>query len=106
MPSIRIAPTATATNALDGVKFSVIPETGAILNMWASSATNGDTFGLSIGDQDIVTNGTEVNVEASADVLDTDRDQVVFNEAIKGGQLFLPVTLTTEMQFLIHIRYL
>lgn len=106
MPTIRTAPTATNADVLSNLKFSVIPARGAILNLWASSATNGDTFGLSIGDRDIIVNGTELNVEASADVIDTDRDQMVFNEIIGGGQLFLPVTLTTEAQFLIHLRYL
>ena len=106
MPSIRQPVNATTTNALQGVKFAVIPPGGAVLNMWAASATNGDSFGLSIGNQDIVVQGTEMNVEASADVIDTDRDQVVFNEVVPGGELFLPVTLTTEAQFLIHIRYL
>jgi len=61
---------------------------------------------LSIGDRDIVVNGTEMNIEVAADVIDTDRDQCVFNEVVGPGQLFLPVTVTTEAQFLIHIRYL
>lgn len=106
MPTIRTAVSATTTDALSNVKFADIPAGGALVNMWASSATNGDNFGLSIGDRDVVTDGTEINVEASADVIDTDRDQMVFNEAVGGGHLFLPVTVTTEAQFLIHIRYL
>jgi len=105
MPSIRFG-TTTSTDALANRKFNIVPPGGAILNMWASSVTNGDTFGLSIGDRDIVVNGTEMNIEASADVIDTDRDQCVFNEVVGPGQLFLPVTVTTEAQFLIHIRYL
>ena len=50
--------------------------------------------------------GSLISIEISADVIDTSRDQVVFNEVIGGGQLFLPVTVTTEAQFLIHLRYL
>lgn len=107
MPTIRTAVTAATTDALSNVKFADIPASGALINVWASSATNGDTFGLSIGDRDIVVQGTELNVEASADVIDTDRDQVVFNEAVPGGHLYLPVgAVTAEAQFLIHIRYL
>jgi len=106
MPTIRVAPAATTTDALANVKFNVIPGGGAIVNMWAASVTNGDTFGLSIGDRDIVVNGTELNIEVAADCIDVSRDQVVFNEVVGPGQLFLPVTLTTEAQFLIHIRYL
>lgn len=105
MPTIRFG-TATTTDALSNRKFNVIPPGGAIINVWASSVTNGDVMGLSIGDRDIVVQGTEVNIEVSADVIDTDRDQMVFNEVIGPGQLFLPVTCTTEAQFLIHLRYL
>lgn len=106
MPTIRQAATATSSDILSNVKFSVVPARGAILNLWGSSATNGDTFGLSIGDRDLIVNGTELNVEASADVIDTDRDQLLFNELVGTGQLFLPVTITTEIQFMLHLRYL
>jgi hypothetical protein len=50
--------------------------------------------------------GSVLNIEQSADVVDVERDQVVFNELVEGGQIFLPVTVTTEAQFLIHLRYL
>jgi hypothetical protein len=105
MPTIRFG-TTTSTDALANRKFNIIPQGGAIVNVWASSVTNGDTFGLSIGDRDIVVNGTEMNIEAAADVIDVARDQMVFNEIVGPGQLFLPVTVTTEAQFIIHLRYL
>ncbi len=105
MPSLRFG-TATSTDALANRKFAIVPPGGAIINMWAASVTNGDTFGLSIGDRDIIVNGAEMNIEVSADVIDIQRDQVVFNEVVGPGQLFLPVTVTTEAQFQIHIRYL
>lgn len=105
MPTVRFG-TATSTDAMANRKFNIIPPKGAILNMWCSSVTNGDTFGLSIGDRDIIVNGTELNIEVSGDVIDCSRDQMVFNEFVGPGQLFLPVTVTTEAQFLLHIRYL
>jgi hypothetical protein len=105
MPTLRFG-TPTTTDALANRKFNIVPPGGAIVNVWASSVTNGDTFGLSIGDRDILVNGTEVNIEVSADVIDVQRDQMVFNEVVGPGQLFLPVTCTTEAQFLIHLRYL
>lgn len=105
MPSIRFG-TATTTDALANRKFNVIPQNGAIVNVWGSSVTNGDTFGFSIGDKDIVVNGTELNIEVSADVIDMSRDQLVIDEVVGPGQLYMPVTVTTEAQFLIHIRYL
>lgn len=105
MPTIRFG-TTTTTDALANRKFNIIPQQGAVVNLWASSVTNGDTFGLSIGDRDIVVNGTEMNIEAAADVIDIHRDQMVFSEVVGPGQLFLPVTVTTEAQFIVHIRYL
>ncbi len=105
MPSLRFA-SATNADALSNRKFSVVPVRGAVLNLWGSGATAADSFGLSIGDRDIMVVGSEVNIEISADVVDVSRDQLVFNELVNGGQLFLPVTATAEEQFLIALRYL
>ena len=106
MPSLRFRVSSTTTDALANRKFAVVPTAGAILNMWCSGVTGTDSFGISIGDRDIMVDGSLISIEISADVIDTSRDQVVFNEVIGGGQLFLPVTVTTEAQFLIHLRYL
>jgi hypothetical protein len=106
MPTIRTAVTATTPDALANIKFNVIPPQGAVLNLWCSGVTNGDTMGLSIGDRDIVVQGTEMNIEVAADSIDINRDQMVFNEVVGPGQLYMPVAVTTEAQFLIHIRYL
>jgi len=105
MPGLRFA-SATSTDALSTRKFSVVPVGGAVLNLWASGATASDSWGVSIGDRDIFVNGSEVNIEIAVDVVDVQRDQLVFNELIGGGQLFLPVTATAEIQFLINLRYL
>lgn len=105
MPSLRFD-SATNTDALSNRKFSVVPAGGAILNLWASGATAADTFGISIGDRDIMVTGSEMNIEGAVDVVDVQRDQLVFNELIGGGQLFLPLTATAEEQFLMHLRYL
>lgn len=107
MPSLRFNVSATSDDVLANRKFSTVPAGGAILNLWASCVTVTDAFGLSIGDRDIMVTGSLMNIEASADVIDTDRDQLVFNELVGGGQLFLPVSaLTTQCQFLMHLRYL
>jgi len=106
MPSLRFRVSATTTDALANRKFSVVPAAGAILNIWVAGVTGTDSFGISIGDRDIMVDGSLISIEISADVIDVSRDQVVFNEVIGGGQLFLPVTVTTEAQFLIHLRYL
>lgn len=106
MPSIRQRVSATTGNALSTQKFRIVPGLGALLSLWIAGVTATDNYGLAIGNQDIVVQGTTVNIEASADVIDIDRDQVVFQEQIPGGELFMPVTVTTEAQFLIALRYL
>lgn len=106
MPSLRFRVSATTADALATRKFSVIPAGGALLNLWASCVTTTDTFGLSIGSTELMVNGSLMNIEVAADVIDSDRDHLVINELIPAGQLFLPVTVTTEAQFLLVLRYL
>jgi len=104
MPTIRAAG-GTSADLFSNLKFADIPASGAILNAWSSSVTNGDVVGLSVGDRDIMVS-SEVNIESSADVIDTDRDQMIFNEVVGGGHIFVPTTVNTELQILVHIRYL
>jgi len=106
MPSLRFIVPATTTDAMANRKFNVIPAGGAILNVWATSVTVTDTWGLSVGDRDVVVGGSVANVTSAAGVVDVERDQVIFNEEVDPGQIFLPATLTTDMNFLIHLRYL
>ena len=106
MPSLRFRVSATTPDAMANRKFNVIPAGGAILNLWGAGVTGTDSFGISVGDRDIMVNGSLLSIEVSADVIDVDRDQLVFNETVEGGQIFLPVTVTTEGQFLMHLRYL
>jgi len=106
MPALRFIVPATTTDAMSNRKFNIIPAGGAILNVWAAAVTVTDTWGLSVGDRDLIVDGSNANVVIAAGVVDVDRDQVLFNEEVDGGQIFLPATLTTDMNFLIHIRYL
>lgn len=79
-------------------------EVPSVVDMWASSVTNGDQVGLLLNKTEIMPAG-EVNIEASADVIDTDRDQCVFGEIVGAGQLRVPVpTLTTELQFILSVK--
>ncbi len=106
MPSIKPPGGGTSTDALANIKFAVVPLGGAILNFWASGATAADVVGLSIGARDMLVAGSEVNIEVSADRISLDIDQLLFNEPVEAGQLFLPVTATAEVQFLIALAYL
>jgi len=101
MPSLRFRVSATTPDALATKQFNQIPAGGAILNMWAAGVTTTDSYGLSIGNKIIMVNGSLYNVEIAADVVDNDRDQLIFNELVPQGQLVMPVTVTTEGQFLL-----
>lgn len=76
----------------------------SIVNFWASSVTKTDTIGLFLNKVEILPVDS-VNIEAAADVIDTDRDQLVFNCFVGEGQLRVPVkALTTELQFLLSVE--
>jgi len=105
MPIIRDRVTSTTTDALSNKKFNVIGGRGAFLNAWFSGATAGDAVGLSVGNNDVLVYAAPINVEASTYILDTDRDQVLFNEPVGPGQMYLPMTLTTAINYMIHILY-
>lgn len=105
MPALAFRVASTTSDALNNRKFSVVPVGGAVLSLWGSCVTKSDSFGISVGDRDIMVDGSIMNIEASADVVDTDRDQRLFEEPVEGGQLFMPVTVTTEAQFLLNLTY-
>ncbi len=105
MPLIRVQPVAASADGISTAQNNVIPEGGAILNMWASGVTVGDSLGLLVGSRSIIPNGTNVNIEISADVIDTDRDQLLKDEVVEAGKLSLPIAaITTQMQVQIQWR--
>lgn len=104
MPSILVKNQATSQNAVNGLKFEDIPDGGALLSLYASGVTAGDTIGLSVGSEDFLVDAA-VNIESSADVVDTDRDQIMFQEPVPKGKLFVPISATTAVNFLIVLEY-
>ena len=104
MPAIKITNQGDSSNAVNGLKFEDIPPGGALLSLYASCVTAGDTIGLSIGSEDFLKDATP-NLEASADVVDTDRDQILFQEPVPEGKMFVPVDVTTALNFLIVLEY-
>lgn len=74
------------------------------VNFWASAVTKTDKIGLFLNKVEILP-ADSVNIEVSADVIDTDRDQLVFNAFVGVGQLRVPITaVTTECQFLLSVE--
>jgi len=104
VPGIKII-SGTTADANNGRTFSDIGPRGAILSLWASGDDAGDTIALTVGDKQILV-ASEVNIENSADVIAVDRDQLLFNEIVPGGHIFIPIVATSEVQFLLSIRYL
>jgi len=102
MPSIKVSNQVTAANALNGLKFSKLAGP-ALISLWVSAVTVTDTVGFSVGDREVL-NAANPNIEISADVVDTSRDQVLFAEPAEGGEdLFMPVVATTAVGFLLLI---
>lgn len=92
MPSIMLRNVATTTDALNGLKFKQ-QQRPALVSLYASGATAADTVSFSVDQQEFLVNGA-VNIEGSADVVDTDRDQCLFSEPVPAGEYFMPVTAT------------
>lgn len=90
MPTIMRKNIAAGTaNALDGLKFQVLP-TPALITLYATTAVAGGTVSFSVDSEDFVDDAA-VNIESSADVVDTDRDMVLDREPVPAGKMFLGV---------------
>lgn len=101
MPSIKVANQVTSPNALNGLLFAT-PSGPALISLWASGVTVSDIIGFSVGDREVL-RAANPNIEVSADVVDTSRDQILFAEPAEAGDLFMPVTVTTALGFLVLI---
>lgn len=91
MPSIMLKNVAAGTaNAVDGLEFQDIPPGGAIVTIYASTAVAAGNIDYKVGREDYLA-GAQVNIESAADVVDTDRDLVLFREPVAAGKQFLAV---------------
>ena len=102
MPAIKITNQATSTNALANNTFRTIGRP-SLLTLYASCVTATDSISLSVGTKQIVVNANP-NIESSADVVDTDRDMILFREPVPMGDIFLPITATTAVNFILRIE--
>lgn len=102
MPAIKVVNQATAQDALATLRFRNV-QGPTLLSFYASCVTAGDTVSLSIGSRELIVDA-EPNIEASADVVDTDRDMILAREPIGAGELHLQVAATTAVNFLIILE--
>ena len=91
MPSIRLSNVAAGTaNALDGLQFQDIPDPGALVTIYASTAIALGTISYSVGTERFLVNAS-INIEQSADEVDTNLDMILDREPVPGGKQFLAV---------------
>ena len=91
MPSIRLSNVAAGTaNALDGLQFQDIPAGGALVSIYASTAVAGGTISYSVGTERFLVDAS-VNIEKSADEVNTNADMVLDREPVPAGKQFLAV---------------
>ena len=91
MPSIRLSNVAASTaNCLDGLQFQDLPVPGALVSISAPTAVAGGNISYSVGTERILV-ASSVNIESSADVVNTERDLVLDREPVPAGKQFLAV---------------
>lgn len=91
MPSIRRSNVAAGTdNDVDGLQFQDIPEPGALISIYASTAVAAGNIDYSVGTERFLV-AASVNIEGAVDAVDTQRDLVLDREPVPAGKQFLAV---------------
>lgn len=91
MPSIRLSNIAAGVaNALDGLQFQDVPDPGALVSIYASTAIAGGTISYSVGTERFLV-AASVNIEKSADEVNTNADMILDREPVPAGKQFLAV---------------
>lgn len=105
MASRRILIAAVTPDALAAENIRDVPDGLNRVSMWATAVTVTDEIGLFLDRTEIMAPST-ANVSAAANgMVDTGRDQLVFESLVGGGKLKVPVpTLTTSIIALISVE--
>jgi len=91
MPSIRLSNIAAGTpNALDGLQFQDIPQPGALVSIYASTPVALGTISYSVGTERFLVSAS-INIEKSADEVNTNADMILDREPVPAGKQFLAV---------------
>jgi len=105
VPAISLKNVAAGTaNAVDGLQFQDIPEPGALVSIFATTAVAGGTIDYRVGTESFLV-GAQANIEIAADVVDTDRDQLLMREPVPAGRQFLAINAQV-VNFLLIIEQL
>jgi len=90
MPSIMVKNAGVQANAVDGLKFQDIPEGGALITIYASTAAALGTIGYTVGTEEFLSLAA-INIESGTDIVDIQRDMVLDREPVPAGKQFLSV---------------
>ena len=90
MPSIRLSNAAISANILDGLQFQDIPDPGALVTIYASTAVALGLISYSVGTERFLVDAS-VNIEQNADEVNTNFDMVLDREPVPAGKQFLAV---------------
>jgi len=104
MASRRLLVSAATADALadEDIRNVDVP---SVVNLWATAVTVTDEIGLRLDKTVIMDAGTANVAAAAVGMVDTDRDQLVFNSIVGPGRLRINVpTLTTSCIFLISVE--
>jgi len=103
MPAIKLMNVVTTVNAVANLQFATVGPAGAFLTLYAAGVTVGDTISVTVGGKNVV-DLAQPNIEASADVVDVDRDMIIEREPVPPGDILVPVTAATAMGILIILE--
>jgi len=90
MPSIRISNAGVQANAVDGLQFQDVPEPGALVTIYASTAVALGTISYSVGTERFLVLAS-INIEQNADEVNTNLDMILDREPVPAGKQFLSV---------------
>jgi len=90
MPSIRISNAGVQANAVDGLQFQDIPEPGALVSIYATTAVALGTISYSVGTERFLVLAS-INIEQNADEVRSDGDMILDREPVPAGKQFLSV---------------
>jgi len=90
MPSIRVNNAGIQANAVDGLQFQDIPQGGALVTIYASTAVALGLLSYSVGTERFLVD-CGPNVEIVADAVDTQRDMILDREPVPAGKQFVEI---------------
>jgi len=103
MATRRLLVSATTNDAISDqdIRTILVP---SIINLFATAVTVTDVIGLRL-DSTIIMDDGVMNVSAAAlGMVDTDRDQLVFDTVVGPGTLRIPATVGTSLIFLLSVE--